>query len=84
MIEVEATPYVIANPMTKSGPPRCAVLAAELVDTRMMYGRRMLMIRERRFFSRTVKSARRSDFKIKRFLGAAVKECVLVTDLAPS
>src|SRR5208282_1449372 len=73
------------SPMTKSAPPRCAVPCLELVDTRMRYGSRMLMISDRRFFRKTMKSACRSDVKIRRMLGAAVVDrmLVLVTDLAP-
>ena len=43
----------------------------------------MLRISDLRFFRKMMKSARKSDVKIRRVLGAAVMDCVLVTDLAP-
>ena len=71
------------SPMTKSDPPRFAVPFLESVDTKIRYGSRMLRSNERRFFRKTVKSARKSDVKIRRELGLAVMEGALVTDLAP-
>src|ERR1700728_80054 len=73
----------MASPIMKSDPPRCAVPFFELVDTRIRYGSRMLRSSARRLFNKTVKSARRSDERIRRVLGPDVMVCVLVTDLAP-
>src|SRR5580704_7887619 len=73
----------MANPMMKSDPPRCAVPFLELVLTRIRYGRRMLRSSARRLFNKTVKSARKSDERIRRVLGPDVMVCVSVTDLAP-
>ena len=60
------------SPMTKSDPPKCAVPCLELVDSRMRYGSRMLRINDLRFFRKTMKSARKSEVRMSRVLGAVV------------
>jgi hypothetical protein len=83
MIDVEAIPKVMLSPMTKSDPPKFAVPLLELVETKMRYGSKMLKTSDRRFFRKTMKSARMSDLRIRRVLGAAVFDCSLVTNFAP-
>jgi hypothetical protein len=43
----------------------------------------MLMISDRRFFKKTMKSARKRELRIRRELAVAAIDVVLVTDLAP-
>jgi hypothetical protein len=60
------------SPITNSDPPKFAVPFSELVETKMTYGSKMLRINDRLFFKKTMKSARSSDAKTRRVVGAAV------------
>jgi hypothetical protein len=63
MIEVETSPYPMANPITNTGPPRCCVAVLELVLKSTKTGNRMLKSTARRFFKSTRKSARNNEVR---------------------
>ena len=63
-IEVVARPYAVHRPITKRAPPRRLVPLLESVVMSSMSGNAILMTKERRFLTSTVKSARSNEVRM--------------------